>query len=343
MSLPDGTLTFLLTDVEASTPSWDADADRADIATQELDAVIRDAVGVHGGSFIKSRGEGDSAFAVFLRASDAITAACAFQRDLYGRSMFRVRAALHTGEARLRDDDYFGVIPARTARLRALAHGGQTLVSRVTADVAEPELPSWIRLMSLGAYSIRDWPRVERVFGVIAPGIESDFPPLRVWGEASRALMTVVVVDEVSSQARAAELSEPTFVSEQRSRARHLRTTFHEHRGAFLKLMGDGCLAAFDDPMNALSFAQATSRGWRRPVRIGVHAGLVELVEDDIAGSAIYRAYALTRDARPGIVVTRTFADLVSNHGVTLSARDGETFTIEAPSMPAEVTCAGGS
>ena len=151
--LPFGTVTFLLTDVEASTASWDADADATDAQLRSLDEALRLCVSRNDGRLIKSRGEGDSGFAVFHRASDAVLAAVDLQRHL-GDNALRVRAAVHTGEARLRDGDYYGLTPNRAARLRNLAHGGQIVVSRVSADLAEAELPD-----DVYARPTRDVPR----------------------------------------------------------------------------------------------------------------------------------------------------------------------------------------
>jgi predicted ATPase len=86
---------------------------------------------------------------------------------------------LHTGEADERDGDYFGPAPNRTARLMALAHGGQVLASAATADVVADALPPEARLVDLGDHLLRDLSRREHVFQVEAPGLGSDFPPLR--------------------------------------------------------------------------------------------------------------------------------------------------------------------
>src|SRR5437868_1324679 len=94
----------------------------------------------HDGRVVRPRGEGDSRFCVFARASDGAAAALAVQRALAEEAWptptpLRVRMAIHTGEADLRDGDYYGSAVNRCARLRSLAHGGQTLLSDVTADL----------------------------------------------------------------------------------------------------------------------------------------------------------------------------------------------------------------
>src|SRR4029450_12482722 len=95
-------------------------------ALAEHDALIEFLAEQHGGHVVRPRGEGDSRFCVFARATDALAAAAAIQRALHAEPWptpvpVRVRVALHTGEADLRDGDYYGPAVNRCARLRALA------------------------------------------------------------------------------------------------------------------------------------------------------------------------------------------------------------------------------
>ena len=131
--LPSGTVTFLLTDIAGSTALWEQDPEAMRRTIARHDALLRTIIERRGGSVIRTKGEGDSAFAVFARASDAISAATEVQRALVVEDWptgtpLRVRMALHTGEADLRDGDYFGSAVNRCARLRALAYGGQVLL-----------------------------------------------------------------------------------------------------------------------------------------------------------------------------------------------------------------------
>jgi class 3 adenylate cyclase len=133
--LPDGVLTFLLTDIEGSTPLWERHQAAMGAALAGHEKLVARAVAAHGGRLIKTRGEGDSTVSVFAWASDAAAAALALQRQLGAGSWpggltLPTRAALHTGEAELRDGDYYGQTLNRAARLRALARGGQVLLSR---------------------------------------------------------------------------------------------------------------------------------------------------------------------------------------------------------------------
>src|SRR5437870_1045305 len=145
--LPTGTVTFLFTDIEGSTQLWERYPDQALSALVRHDQIIEETVDQHRGSVVRPRGEGDSRFAVFERAIDAVAAAAAMQQALYAEqwptsSPLRVRMALHTGEADLQEGDYYGSAVNRCARLRAAAHGGQTLISRTTADLVRGNLPA---------------------------------------------------------------------------------------------------------------------------------------------------------------------------------------------------------
>src|ERR687885_500475 len=138
--LPTGTVTFLFTDIEGSTTLWEQQPDAARAALARHDALVEQIVAAHDGAVVRPRGEGDSRFAVFARATDAVAAAAALQQALYAEPWFtplplRARMALHTGEADLRDGDYYGTGVNRCARLRAAAHGGQTVLSQATYDL----------------------------------------------------------------------------------------------------------------------------------------------------------------------------------------------------------------
>src|SRR5918912_4320459 len=139
-ALPTGTVTFLFTDVEGSTKLWERHPEQMRVALARHDELIESLVAQHEGAVVRPRGEGDSRFAVFPRASDAIAAAAAVQRALHeepwpAETRLRVRMALHTGEADLRDGDYYGSAVNRAARLRAIAHGGQTVLSTASQEL----------------------------------------------------------------------------------------------------------------------------------------------------------------------------------------------------------------
>lgn len=179
-----GTLTYLLTDVERSSELWERDTASMREALARHDALIETGVAQGGGSVVRPRGEGDSRFAVFPRATDAVSAACAIQRALLAEpwrtpAPLRVRMALHTGEAELREGDYYGTAVNRCARLRALAHGAQILLSSTTAKLVEEGLAAGLSLRDLGLHHLKDLQLPERVFQVVHPELPDDFPPLR--------------------------------------------------------------------------------------------------------------------------------------------------------------------
>jgi predicted ATPase/class 3 adenylate cyclase len=182
--LPVGTVTFMLTDVVGSTRLWEQYPESMRRTTARHDELIESIVAEHVGVVVRPRGEGDSRFAVFSRASEAVAAACAVQRALYAEAWaiperLGVRLALHTGEADLRDGDYYGSAINRCARLRDAAHGGQAVLSGVTASLARERLPEGAALRSLGRHRLRDLPEPHEVFQLLYQDLPADFPPLR--------------------------------------------------------------------------------------------------------------------------------------------------------------------
>jgi predicted ATPase/class 3 adenylate cyclase/DNA-binding CsgD family transcriptional regulator len=183
-SLPTGTVTFLLTDVESSTRLWAERGPEMSMAIPRHYSILDDAIAAHGGRRPMEQGEGDSVVAVFEEAGDAVAAAVEAQRVLVDElPWLRVRMAIHTGTAQLRDDqNYVGTTIIRCARLRAAAHGGQVLVSEATAallDPAEALTRLGVHLDDLGVVRLRDLTRAERVWQVWHPELPADFPPLR--------------------------------------------------------------------------------------------------------------------------------------------------------------------
>lgn len=180
----DATVTFLLTDIEGSTRLWETAPEAMQTALERHEALAREILRAHRGELIKSRGEGDSLFAVFTHPADAVQAAallqCAFQAEPWPDEVpLPVRMAVHTGAATLRDGDYYGGAVNRCARLRALAHGGQVLVSGVTRDLAADRLPHPVGFQDLGAHRLRDLAGTERVYQLLHPALRREFPPLR--------------------------------------------------------------------------------------------------------------------------------------------------------------------
>ncbi len=182
--LPRGVVTYLFSDVAGSTALWEEAAEAMGPAMARHDELVEAAVRGAGGLLVRPRGEGDSRFAVFVAARDAVEAAVRVQRALAAEHWptprpVTVRLALHTGEADLRDGDYYGRAVNRCARLRGLGHPGQVLLSQATAALVVDALPAGARLRELGAYALPDLLRPETVFQLCAPGLPDAFPALR--------------------------------------------------------------------------------------------------------------------------------------------------------------------
>jgi predicted ATPase/class 3 adenylate cyclase/DNA-binding CsgD family transcriptional regulator len=176
--LPTGTVTLLLADVEGSTRLWETQPEEMATAIARLNQTVSEIIVTHDGVRPVEQGEGDSFVAAFSRASDAVAAAFEIQRSPL--APIRLRIGVHTGEIRLRDEgNYAGPTINRTARLRDLGHGGQTLLSGTTEDLVADRLPADSWLTDLGAHELRGVPRPERVVQLCHPDLVNEFPPLR--------------------------------------------------------------------------------------------------------------------------------------------------------------------
>ena len=165
---PSGTVTFLFTDVEGSTRRWENEAEGMRAALAADDEVLRAAIEAHGGWLFKHTGDG--VCAAFATPRCAVDAAVAAQRRL----QLPVRMGIATGEAELRGAGYFGAVLNRAARVMAAGHGGQILLAESTTM-----LLSGVELLDLGPRRLRDLPTPVGVFQVRAPGLRTEFPPLR--------------------------------------------------------------------------------------------------------------------------------------------------------------------
>ncbi len=175
---PTGTVTLLLADVEGSTRLWETQPEAMTAAIALLDDTLRDLTAAYQGVRPVEQGEGDSFVVAFARASDAV--ACALELHRAPLAPIRLRIGVNTGEIQLRDEgNYIGPTINRTARLRDLAHGGQTVLSGVTEALVVDHLPADAWLTDLGTHPLRDLPRPERVVQLCHPDIRNEFPPLR--------------------------------------------------------------------------------------------------------------------------------------------------------------------
>ena len=177
--------TFLMTDIEGSTRLWEQHPDTMPDLLAAHDAILRAAVEGNGGAIVKTTGDG--LLARFDEPASSLVAALAGQiglTDLAGHPVapIRARMALHTGTAHARDGDYFGPSLNRVARLLAIGHGGQVLVSGVAAVLVGDRLPTGAELLDLGEHRLRDIDQPEHAFQLVAPGLARAFPPLRSLG-----------------------------------------------------------------------------------------------------------------------------------------------------------------
>ena len=159
-ALPTGVVSFVLTDVVGSTELWERAPDAMAVALARHEELVTAAVDGAGGTVLKPRGEGDSTFSVFTRATDALRAAHRLQvavraEEWPAAAVIRIRAAVHTGEAVERDGDYFGPAVNRVARLRGAAHGGEVVVSAATAAIVSGALPAGWDLVDIGTVELR--------------------------------------------------------------------------------------------------------------------------------------------------------------------------------------------
>nr|BAL59164.1 adenylate/guanylate cyclase [Candidatus Acetothermum autotrophicum] len=182
MEPPVGTVTFLFTDIESSSKLWEQYPEAMSRALAEHNALLRHVIEAHRGYIFKLWG--DAVYAAFASALDALNAAIEAQKELSRRSWgelgsLRVRMALHTGVAEVRDGDYFGPTLNRCARLLSAAHGGQILLSAATEELVRDALPKDVSLRSLGQHRLKDLQRPEHIFQVVHPELLSEFSSLR--------------------------------------------------------------------------------------------------------------------------------------------------------------------
>jgi predicted ATPase/class 3 adenylate cyclase len=179
--LPSGTVTFLFTDIAGSSRLWEQHPQAMPNLIARHDELLGAVVAAHGGAVFKTMG--DSVLAAFAIASAAVAAALAAQRAIVAEPWglpepVLVRMALHSGAAELREGDYHGPTLNRAARLLTAGHGGQMLLSLVTAQLAREQLPQGAGLRDLGSHQLKDLSQPEQVFQLLAPDLPADFPAL---------------------------------------------------------------------------------------------------------------------------------------------------------------------
>ena len=180
--LPVGTVTFLFTDIEGSTRLLKQLRERYGEVLEEHQRILRETFAAHGGREIDT--QGDSFFVAFRRAKDAVAAAVDGQRRLAEHDWpdgaeLRVRMGVHTGEPSAAGERYVGLGVHRAARISAAGHGGQVLVSQATRELLRDDPLPDVTLRDLGEHQLKDLDEPERLFQLVAPGLDESFPPLK--------------------------------------------------------------------------------------------------------------------------------------------------------------------
>jgi predicted ATPase/class 3 adenylate cyclase len=168
--LPTGVVTFLFTDVEGSTKLLHELGDKYGAALHEHRRILREAFGAHDGAEVDT--QGDAFFVAFARASDAVASAAAAQKALVGGPI-KVRMGLHSGEPRLTEEGYVGLDVHKGARIAAVGHGGQVLLSTSTRALVDAPV------RDLGPHRLKDLTAPERIYQLEIDGLPAEFPLLK--------------------------------------------------------------------------------------------------------------------------------------------------------------------
>jgi YVTN family beta-propeller protein len=183
VELPVGTVTFLFTDIEGSTQLLKRlGGDRYGAALADHQRILRELFAEHGGHEIDT--QGDSFFVAFRRAKDAVVTAVAAQRGLAEHAWpdgteLRVRMGIHTGEPAVGGERYVGMGVHRAARICAAGYGGQVLLSQTTRELLRDDPIPDVTLRDLGEHQLKDMDEPERLYQVVAPDLQEQFPELK--------------------------------------------------------------------------------------------------------------------------------------------------------------------
>jgi predicted ATPase/class 3 adenylate cyclase len=176
-------VTFLFTDIAGSTALLRRVGEQVyGQVLADHHTVIRSALAAHDGTEVDTQGDGF--FATFASPRACLAAVLAMQRGLATHAWpdgerVQVRMGVHTGEATQTVTGLVGFDVHRAARVAAVAHGGQVLVSETTASLVDGRLPVGVALVDLGLHRLKDMARPERLYQLSGAGLAADFPPLR--------------------------------------------------------------------------------------------------------------------------------------------------------------------
>jgi class 3 adenylate cyclase len=319
VEVPSGTVTLLFTDVEGSTRLLKQLHKEYGALLAEHHRLMRMALEQHGGREVDTQGE--AFFAVFSRAKDAVAAAIAAQRAHAAHEwpetvQVRVRMGLHTAEPEVVGDRYFGLGVHRAARLCAVGHGGQVLLSRSTAGLVDEDEVPGVAVRDLGEHLLKDLERPERIYQVVAAGLATDFPPLKTVTEIARrsevpsGTVSFVATDMLGYRQLLGRGSDFVgAVMEEHDRL--LRQAFAE-TGYVVDVVGDTFLVAFTRAKDAVRAAAAAQQallsgnwpeGGQPQVHIGIHTGEVARTAGRYVGLTLIRALQVCAVAAGGQVL----------------------------------------
>jgi predicted ATPase/class 3 adenylate cyclase len=179
--IPIGTVTFVFTDIVGSTRMWEENPTQMNSAIARHDAIMQEVAEYHGGYVFKTVGD---AFCIAFHTPVNALNFCIESLDILQKELWpepiqiKVRMAIHSGSAELRDGDYFGQALNRIARLVNCGHGGQILMSSAAQELVRDNMPDGISIRDLGEKRLKDLVRPERIFQVLRLDLEDQFPPL---------------------------------------------------------------------------------------------------------------------------------------------------------------------
>lgn len=210
-SLPTGSVTFLYTDIEGSTPLWEFEPVQMKMALERHDVILQESIASFGGHVYKIIG--DAFQAAFEVSSDAVRASLAAQRSLVAEpwptsTPLRVRMGLHAGHAIAQGDDYTTTHTLnRVARIMAAAHGGQVLLSEAVGELISDDLPEGASLRDMGRHQLKGLTQLEHLLQVVVPDLPAQFPPLNTL-EGSANNLPAQLTTFIGREAEVAELKE---------------------------------------------------------------------------------------------------------------------------------------
>jgi class 3 adenylate cyclase len=330
--LPQGTVTFLFTDIEGSTAL--ARQLRADWGRvrNEHHHVLRRAIERHGGHEIDTAGDGF--FVVFERAGAAVAAAVDAQRAFQESGTVRVRMGVHSAEPFLDETGYHGLGVHRAARICAAGHGGQILVSNATAGIVE-DLGSDVELVDLGEHLLKDIERPQRLFQLVVDGLPTQFPPLQTAErERSRpAIATLLITDIAGWGAVLRTLGDEVATTAARAYHELVLEVVRAESGRELDVAGDTVLALFERPRDAVHAAVRIRDALRSEqwfpgpevpgVAMAIHSGRLVDPTARHLGTVAFRCVTLCDGAEPGqILVSHATEALLEGDGADISLRD---------------------